>query len=161
MGDASESIADLGIDMFNVHASAGEKAMQEVIKRLNSRKNRPIVLAVTALTSFEENEFYKIYNQSILEKSLAFAEMSYRAGIDGVVSSVFESKNIKEKTSSNFITLTPGIRPFGENRDDQNRIGTIEIAKNNLADFIVVGRPIYQSNDPRGVVEKILIEISK
>ncbi len=161
MGDASESIADLGIDMFNVHASAGEKAMQEVMKRLNSRKNRPIVLAVTALTSFEENEFYKIYNQNILDKSLAFAEMSYRAGIDGVVSSVFESKNIKEKTSSNFITLTPGIRPFGENRDDQNRIGTIEIAKNNLADFIVVGRPIYQSNDPRGVVEKILIEISK
>ncbi len=159
MADASESIADLGIDMFNIHASAGEKAMREVMKRLNSRKNRPIVLSVTALTSFDENDFYKIYNKNVLDKSLDFAEMSYKNGIDGVVSSVFESKKIKELTSSNFITLTPGIRPFGENKNDQERVGTIETAKNNLSDFIVVGRPIYQSKDPRSVVEKILEEI--
>ena len=70
MADAAESIMGLGVDMFNVHASAGRKAMNEVMKRLQPYENRPLVLAVTALTSFDENEFTHVYEKSIDRKSV-------------------------------------------------------------------------------------------
>ncbi len=159
MADASEEIANLGVDMFNIHASAGKSGMDEVMKRLNQRKNRPLVLSVTALTSFANQEFKTLYGESIPKKGIELAKMSFESGVDGVVSSVFESKAIKEATSSDFLTLTPGIRPFGESNDDQKRVGNIYVAKNQHVDFIVVGRPIYNSEDPRGSVEKILAEL--
>jgi len=156
MADASEEIAKLGVDMFNIHASAGIKAMKTVMDRVNEIKNRPIVLSVTALTSFNESDFEVVYNGNILNKSIQFAKDSYSAGVDGVVSSVFESKKIKRNTSDSFLTLTPGIRPFGEDSNDQQRVGNIYVAKHQLVDFIVVGRPIYQANQPSKSVEKIL-----
>ena len=76
-----------------------------------------------------------------------------------MVCSVWESKAIKKTTSAKFITLTPGIRPFSEEAGDQKRVADIKQAKENLVDFIVVGRPIYKSNNPKKVVEKILKEI--
>jgi orotidine-5'-phosphate decarboxylase len=159
MADASEEIAKLGVDMFNIHASAGKRAMQEVMERLSKYKNRPLVLAVTALTSFSDDEFREIYNDSIENKAKEFAKISYQAGLDGVVCSVWESREIKEVTSKDFITLTPGIRPFGEDAGDQKRVADINAAKDNLVDFIVVGRPIYKAKNPKEVVEKILKEI--
>ncbi|WP_040305246.1 orotidine-5'-phosphate decarboxylase [Caminibacter mediatlanticus] len=159
MADASEEIAKLSVDMFNVHASAGKKAMQEVIKRLQNLKKRPLVLAVTALTSFDDEEFKKIYGKNINEKAKEFAKDAYESGLDGVVCSVFESKDIKKITNENFITLTPGIRPFGEENGDQKRVADIKMAKSNLVNFIVVGRPIYKSKNPKEIVEKILKEI--
>jgi len=156
MADASEEIAKLDIDMFNIHSSAGINAMKVVMERLNSLKKRPLVLSVTALTSFSEPEFQAVYNSSILGKSIQFAKDSFDAGVDGVVSSVFESKSIKEHTSNKFLTLTPGIRPFGESADDQHRVGNIFVAKHKLVDFVVIGRPIYKSANPRRSVEKIL-----
>lgn len=156
MADAAESIMGLGVDMFNVHASAGRKAMREVIKRLEPYENRPIVLAVTALTSFEESEFNHVYNQRISDKADRFAQDAHEAGLDGVVCSAYESASIKALTSNAFITLTPGIRPFGEDAGDQERVATIEVAHNEKVDFIVVGRPIYKAENPAEVVEKIL-----
>jgi len=159
MADASEEIAKLEVDMFNVHASSGIKAMQTVMQRLSKFKKRPLVLAVTALTSFDNEEFKKIYGKSIEEKAKEFAIDAYNAGLDGVVCSVWESREIKKITSDKFITLTPGIRPFGENAGDQKRVADIKQAKENLVDFIVVGRPIYKSQNPKEIVEKILKEI--
>ena len=69
---------------------------------------------------------------------------------------MFESRLIKENTDQSFLTLTPGIRPFGENSDDQERVANLALAKEELSDYIVVGRPIYQSSDPLGVVKRIL-----
>jgi len=159
MADAAEEIAKLEVDMFNVHASSGIKAMQTVMKRISKFKKRPLVLAVTALTSFDNEEFKKIYGKSIEEKAKEFAIDAYNAGLDGVVCSVWESREIKKITSDKFITLTPGIRPFGENAGDQKRVADIKQAKENLVDFIVVGRPIYKSQNPKEIVEKILKEI--
>ncbi len=156
MADAAEEIAKREVEMFNVHASAGKRAMQTVMERLEKFPKRPLVLAVTALTSFDEEEFRSVYNDSIEHKANAFAKMSYEAGLDGVVCSVYESRAIKEQTSDDFITLTPGIRPFGESANDQKRVADIHTAKEQKSDFIVVGRPIYQAEDPRSVVEKIL-----
>ena len=159
MADAAESIMGLGVNMFNVHASAGKVAMQTVMQRLEKYENRPIVLAVTALTSFDEANFKAIYNQDIASKADQFAKDTYEAGMDGVVCSTFESASIKAITSDSFATLTPGIRPFGEDAGDQKRVADIAMAKEQRVDFIVVGRPIYKSEDPAAVVSKILTEI--
>lgn len=159
MADAAESIMGLGVDMFNIHASAGPKAMREVMKRLEPYENRPLVLAVTALTSFDENEFIHIYDKAIAAKADQFAQDAHDAGLDGVVCSAYESKSIKSLTSPTFITLTPGIRPFGEDAGDQERVATIQIAQEQKVNFIVVGRPIYKAQNPVEVVEAILREL--
>ena len=159
MADAAESMAGLGVDMFNVHASSGKKAMTMVMDRLSGIEKPPIVLAVTALTSFDEPSFEAIYGQSIDKKVTQFAKDAYESGLNGVVCSVFESQLIKSNTTQNFLTLTPGIRPFGESAGDQQRVADLVTAKQEMSDFIVVGRPIYQSNDPLGVVQKILTRI--
>ncbi len=159
MADAAEEIAKMEIDMFNIHASAGIKAMREVMDRIEKFEKRPLVLAVTALTSFDNEEFKKIYGQDIEIKAKKFAKEAYKAGLDGVVCSVWESLEIKNDTNENFLTLTPGIRPFGENAGDQKRIADIKTAKKHKSDFIVIGRPIYKSDNPKKIVEKILKEI--
>lgn len=159
MADAAESIMGLGVDMFNVHASAGKVAMQTVMQRLEKYEKRPIVLAVTALTSFDEENFKAVYNQDIASKADQFAKDTHEAGMDGVVCSAFESASIKSITSDSFATLTPGIRPFGEDAGDQKRVADIKMAHEQKVDFIVVGRPIYKSENPAEVVEKILASI--
>ena len=145
--------------MFNVHASSGKRAMQSVMERLKPLKKRPIVLAVTALTSFSNEEFADVYNQELATTASKFAKDAYESGLDGVVCSVFESQDIKKSTSNEFLTLTPGIRPFGEDAGDQQRVATISKAKEALVDYIVVGRPIYKADNPQRKVEDILKEL--
>jgi orotidine-5'-phosphate decarboxylase len=156
MADAAEEIAELGVDMFNIHASAGEVAMRTVMERLQKFEARPMVLAVTALTSFDEVGFKTVYGAGIDEKAEQFAKMSYENGLDGVVSSAFESRAIKAATSESFLTLCPGIRPFGEDAGDQQRVATLELAREERVDFAVVGRPIYKDKNPAEKVAKIL-----
>jgi len=156
MADAAEEIAKLGVDMFNIHASAGSVAMKTVMDRLSSYEKRPLVLAVTALTSFDEANFQAVYEKSIDEKAEQFAKMAYENGLDGVVCSTFESRAIKNATSNDFLTLCPGIRPFGENAGDQQRVATLELASEEGVDYPVVGRPIYKDKNPRDKVEQIL-----
>ena len=160
MADAAEEIAKLGVDMFNIHASAGAVAMKTVMERLSIYEKRPLVLAVTALTSFDEENFRMIYEKSIDEKAEQFARMSYENGLDGVVCSSFESRAIKSATSEDFLTLCPGIRPFGEDAGDQQRVATLERAHEEGVNYPVVGRPIYKESDPKGKVEEILKVIS-
>jgi len=159
MADAAEEIAKLGVDMFNIHASAGKVAMKTVMERLSTYEKRPLVLAVTALTSFDEENFSLIYEKGINEKAEQFAKMSYANGLDGVVCSTFESRAIKNATSNEFLTLCPGIRPFGEDAGDQQRVATLELAKVEGVDFPVIGRPIYKDKNPLEKVEKILSKV--
>ncbi len=120
MADAAEEIAKFGlVDMFNVHASAGIEAMKTVMDRIKDIPNKPLVLAVTALTSFDNESFKAIYNEDINTKAIQFAKDTYNSGVDGVVCSAYESFDIKNNTSKDFITLCPGIRPFGEDSGDQ------------------------------------------
>lgn len=159
MADSAEEIADLGVDMFNLHASAGVEAMKKVMHRLEKYEIPPFVLAVTALTSFDEDGFQAVYNQDIQSKADQFAKYAMESGLDGVVCSAFESESIKGITSEKFKTLCPGIRPFGEDAGDQKRVADIAFAKNAFVDFIVIGRPIYKAKNPAEVVRKILEKI--
>jgi orotidine-5'-phosphate decarboxylase len=160
MADAAQEISEFGlVDMFNVHASSGIEAMKAVMDRIKDIPNKPLVLAVTALTSFDNDSFKAIYNEDINTKARKFAKDTYLSGVDGVVCSAYESFDIKNNTSKEFITLCPGIRPFGEDSGDQKRVADIPFAKKNLVDFIVVGRPIYKSSDPKNTVQEILKNI--
>ena len=157
MADSAESIIGLGVDMFNIHASAGKRAMKTVMQRLEKYETRPIVLAVTALTSFSEDEFSAVYENDIASKANQFAKDAMDSGLDGVVCSAFESASIKNITNTEFMTLTPGIRPFGEDAGDQKRVADVAFAKEALVDFIVVGRPIYQAENPCEVDRKSVV----
>jgi orotidine-5'-phosphate decarboxylase len=150
--------------MFNIHASSGKNGMKAVMDILKDLKNPPLVLVVTALTSFDNDEFKTIYNDDIQKKANSFALVAFEVGVDGVVCSTFESFDIKKNTSNNFITLCPGIRPFETTvKDDQKRVANIQKAKKELVDFVVVGRPIYNATNPQLAVKEILdkIEIAK
>ena len=159
MADACEVVSKVGADMINIHASAGEVAMKTVMDRLNALPSRPLVLAVSALTSFDESGFKAVYNSSIKKSVVNMSQMAYASGLDGMVCSVYESLAIKEATSRGFITLTPGIRPIGEDNADQKRVADIATAVQNQADFIVVGRPIYKANSPKEITQRILEHI--
>ncbi|MBR6641644.1 MAG: orotidine-5'-phosphate decarboxylase [Clostridia bacterium] len=159
MADACEVVSKVGADMINIHASAGEVAMKTVMDRLNALPSRPLVLAVSALTSFDESGFKAVYNSSIKKSVVNMSQMAYASGLDGMVCSVYESLAIKEATSREFLTLTPGIRPFGEDNADQKRVADIATAVQNQADFIVVGRPIYKADNPKEITQRILEHI--
>ncbi len=159
MADACEVVSRVGADMINIHASAGVVAMQTVMDRLNALPSRPLVLAVSALTSFDESGFEAVYNSSIKKSVVNMSQMAYASGLDGMVCSVYESLAIKEATSSKFLTLTPGIRPFGEDNADQKRVADLSTATQNQSDFIVVGRPIYKADNPKEIAKKILAQI--
>lgn len=160
MADAAEEIANFGlVDMFNVHASSGYKAMCEVMDRIKDIDNKPLVIAVTALTSFDNDSFKVIYNEDIDTKAINMAKDANDAGLDGVVCSAFESLEIKEATFYGLKTICPGIRPYGEDSGDQKRVANLDLAKENQCDFIVVGRPIYQADYPAGIVKMILAGI--
>ncbi len=160
MADAAESMSNLGVDMFNIHASSGKIAMREVMSRVSELKNPPLVLAVTALTSFDNDDFMQIYNGGLEEKATQFAKDAYESGLNGIVCSAHESRLIKLNTDENFITLTPGIR-LNKTNDDQKRVATVEFAKEEKSNFIVVGRPIYNSGNPLHVVKEIIQRMEK
>lgn len=159
MADACEVISSLGVDIINIHASAGEVAMRVVMDRLNLLPKRPLILAVSALTSFDDSGFKAIYNSDIKKSVINMSQIAYKSGLDGMVCSVYESLAIKGVTSDNFITLTPGIRPFGEANADQKRVADLATAIENHSDFIVVGRPIYTATNPKEIAQKILSQI--
>lgn len=161
MADAAYECAKLDIDLMTLHASSGRIAMQTVMNRLKTCSKRPLVFAITALTSFCDDEFKSVYNTSLDTHTVTLAKFAYESGLDGAVCSVFESRAIKQATQTNFLTLAPGIRPFGEANNDQKRVANLGVAKNSCLDFVVVGRPIYQSNDVVKTFEKIIEEIKK
>lgn len=155
MATATQECIDLGVDMLTIHASSGIQGMKAVSDV--AKTGSMLIFAVTALTSFEDSTFIPIYNAPIASHAKTLALLAQEGGCNGVVCSVHESKEIKSCTS--LLTLTPAIRFQEDLAQDQKRIATPSDAKNAGADFIVVGRPIYQSQNPKTIVEKILEQI--
>lgn len=155
MATATQECIALGVDMLTIHSSSGIEGMRAVSEV--AKDSGLLIFAVTALTSFEDSTFAPIYNAPIASHAKTLALLAQEGGCNGVVCSVLESEQIKSSTS--LLTLTPGIR-FEENpTQDQKRVATPKGAKEAGADFIVVGRPIYQAQDPYAITQKILKEI--
>jgi len=166
VADASRAAVSMGVDMFNLHIGGGMRMMQAAVEAARDEADRigippPILLGVTVLTSLDEDEMRRIYGteRSIRDQVAHMAEMAKSAGLNGVVASPLEIDVIRDRCGEDFTIVTPGVRPEWFERGDQRRVMTPSQALRAGADYIVVGRPIYASDDPRGAAFKIIEEI--
>ena len=144
---AMKVLSQLGVDMTNVHAAGGVEMMKAAREGLGSQAK---LIAVTQLTSTSEAQMQEFQNiqTSLQESVIHYAKKTAEAGLDGVVCSAQEVQVIKQATKPEFICLTPGIRPQGAAIGDQKRVMTPADAYQIGSDYIVVGRPITQAEDP-------------
>jgi len=165
VANAASEVAKMGVFMFNVHASGGAKMMQAAVDAARkaaavAAKPKPLVLAVTVLTSMDEPDLRQMgILRNTDEQVMHLAAIAQEAGCDGVICSVEEASNIRKTLGNNFVIVTPGIRPSGSDIADQKRIATPHSAIEAGADYIVVGRPIIEAQDPVAVANKILEEM--
>ena len=154
---AVAAAAELGVWMVNVHASGGERMMNAAAEAIANKNNKPLLIAVTVLTSMEQADLagigLDIEPQQQVER---LAQLARQSGMDGVVSSAKEIELIKELCGKDFLTVTPGIRPTGSAAGDQRRIMTPQEAVNIGGDYLVVGRPITQSTNPKQICIDII-----
>ncbi|MFT6734950.1 MAG: orotidine-5'-phosphate decarboxylase [Polaribacter sp.] len=146
---AVAAAAELGVWMVNVHASGGERMMVAAAEAIANKSHKPLLIAVTVLTSMEQSDLagigLDITPQQQVER---LAKLSKQSGMDGVVSSAQEIGLIKGLCGKEFLTVTPGIRPAGSEAGDQRRIMTPQQAVNAGGDYMVIGRPITQAKNP-------------
>ena len=163
---AAESATKLGVYMFTIHTSgsyemmkAAADAARETSEKLGIKK--PLVLGVTILTSINQEILEKeiCVKKSLKEYVVYLAKLAKSAGLDGVVASPQEIKEIRASCGNDFIILTPGIRSAGEELNDQKRIMTPKQALEQGADFLVIGRPIRNAKNPVKAAQDILKEM--
>ncbi len=163
---ASRMAARLGVFMFNVHAAGGLQMMQEacVAAADEARKCNvpsPKLIAVTMLTSLSQEEV----NQELLipltveDVVLKYAENAQKAGLDGIVASAMEAERMKQRLGSNFMIVTPGIRPGWADKADQERVVTPRKAFELGSDYIVIGRPLTEAPDPAEAAARLFDEL--
>ncbi|KTD00768.1 orotidine-5'-phosphate decarboxylase [Fluoribacter gormanii] len=158
---ACKAGAELGVWMMNVHASGGMSMMQSARNAIDSYgASRPILIAVTVLTSFNQIELTSVgINTPVIDHVKKLAILTKESGLDGVVCSAQEVQAIKNTCGQQFITVTPGIRMPNNAKDDQSRVMTPKQAIEEGSDYLVVGRPITQAVNPEQVVAEILKNI--
>ncbi|MGY4026161.1 orotidine-5'-phosphate decarboxylase [Aeromonas rivuli] len=142
--------AELGVWMVNVHASGGERMMRAAKAALVPYGDKaPLLIGVTVLTSMEQEDLQGIgLDISPAEQVLRLARLARASGLDGVVCSANEARELKAELGDDFTLVTPGIRPLGAAQGDQRRVMTPREAVAAGADYLVIGRPITQSADP-------------
>lgn len=150
-------LAELGVDMVNVHAQGGSKMMQAAVEAYKSVHSEGTILAVTQLTSLSEEQFIQETKSqlSLEENIIHYAQLAQQSGIDGVVCSPLESEAVHAACGKAFLTVTPGIRLSDAQADDQSRVVTPNRARQLGSDYIVVGRPITLADDPVQAYQKI------
>ena len=154
--------ADLGVWMLNVHASGGRKMMEAAKEAVDQSAHKPLLIAVTVLTSMDEAGLREIgVDRRPAEQVKHLAGLAQQSGLDGVVCSAQETADLRATFGEDFVLVTPGIRPAGTNAGDQSRIMTPASAVRAGSDYLVVGRPITQAEDPLTVLRTINQEIEK
>jgi len=154
-----------GVHMMTLHASGGHEMMARAAEEaaMEAKKegvSRPILLAVTILTSLKNKQLEEIgMMNDILNQVLKLASLAHKAGMDGVICSPQEIEIIKREFGSNLLVVTPGIRPSWAAVNDQKRIMTPSLAFQKGADYIVIGRPIIRAPSPSMAFNKIEEEL--
>jgi orotidine-5'-phosphate decarboxylase len=146
----------LKVKMLTLHINGGQEMLKAAVESAavqaeTLKVSRPLLVGVTVLTSQKTKP----------SKVLALAKQGLACGLDGVVCSVHEAAVLRRKIKKDFILVTPGIRPDIAGKDDQKRTATVNLAVKAGSDFLVIGRPILQSADPRLATEKILGDLSR
>ena len=153
---AVQAAARLGVWMVNVHALGGRKMMQAAQAALAEFENRPLLIAVTVLTSMEQEDLAEIgLTGSPEDNVVRLAKLAQSSGLDGVVCSAQEAAILRQTLGNDFCLVTPGIRPAGSDINDQKRIMTPREAMDSGSSYLVVGRPITQSDSPIAVLNSI------
>lgn len=158
---ACEAAADLGCWMVNVHAAGGRAMMQAARERIDRCRHRPLLIAVTVLTSLSGANLAEVgVVGAPREAVLRLARLAHGAGMDGVVCSPQEVSLLREHLPSTFALVTPGVRPAGAETGDQVRVATPAAAIGAGADYLVIGRPITRAADPLAALSAIEQEIA-
>ncbi|MCK5901908.1 MAG: orotidine-5'-phosphate decarboxylase [Cocleimonas sp.] len=155
-----KAAAKLDVWMMNVHASGGAVMMQAAQKALSSFDQPPKLIAVSVLTSMNNEQLRSIgVAKKAKDHVLNLSTLAKKAGLDGMVCSAHEAQALREVMGKGFLLVTPGIRLEGSGHDDQQRVMTPREAMQAGVSYIVVGRPITQSAYPLAVIQQINHEI--
>jgi orotidine-5'-phosphate decarboxylase len=158
---AVATAAKMGVWMVNVHASGGQRMMEAAQEALVGFKQKPLLIAVTVLTSMEQTDLAGIgLDMSPQLQVERLAVLAQNSGLDGVVCSAQEAVSLKALCGKDFNLVTPGIRPSFAQQGDQRRIMTPSQAIEAGVDYMVIGRPITQAKDPIEALTLIEQEIS-
>lgn len=163
---AGEEATKHQVSMFNLHALGGLEMMRKTVEASRAVAKhlgipRPLILAVTILTSMNEETLKEVGVQGpIAEEVGRLASLAQKAGVDGVVASPWEIEVIRQQCGEKFHIVTPGIRHPADKKDDQKRTLTPKEAIEAGADYLVIGRPIKEARDPIEAVQKIVEDIS-
>lgn len=157
---ACRAAADLGCWMMNVHAAGGGAMLSAARAALDDGTERPLLVAVTVLTSIDESTLRSVgVTGSIAEQVARLAALTEYAGLDGVVCSPLEIVLLRAQRGSSFKLITPGVRAAASGQDDQLRVATPDAAIRAGANYLVVGRPVTQAPDPLAALAAINAEI--
>ena len=154
---AMSRLSELDVDMCNIHAAGGSEMMKYALEGLTRADGtRPKLIAVTILTSIGETTLSDelLLKASLPETVISYASLAAKNGLDGVVCSPLEARQVKEACGKEFLTVTPGVRFADGEKGDQVRVTTPERAKELGSDYIVVGRPITAAVDPVAAYER-------
>ncbi len=161
VAQACGAAADLGVWMVNVHALGGRRMMTAARAALGRAPERPLLIAVTVLTSMDEQDLREVgLSGSAEDNVVRLAVLARDAGVDGVVCSAREAARLRQQCGDDFRLVTPGIRPGGVETQDQKRTVTPQQAVRDGADYLVIGRPITQAPDPLAALQAIQNEIN-
>jgi len=158
---AMSVLSNLDVDMTNLHAAGTIDMMKAAVEGLTKPDGtRPILIAVTQLTSTSEERMQNelLINASINDTIVKYSENAKAAGLDGVVCSPLEAGMVKDACGKEFYTVTPGVRFADGDVGDQVRVTTPEKAKEIGSDYIVVGRPVTQADDPVAAYKRCVAE---
>lgn len=159
-GSVAAASALAGVRMMTLHASGGLAMMRAAREAAGDKKNRPALLGVTILTSLDAPSLRQIGIAGTPgARALALAGLAKEAGLDGVVASAHEARDIRRACGPKFLIVVPGVRPTSAAVNDQSRVATPAEAIRSGADYLVVGRPITGVKNPRisaiGIAEEI------
>ena len=158
---AMSVLSRLDADIVNLHAAGGSNMMKAAIEGLTRDDgSRPLLIAVTQLTSTDQQlmESELLIEKPLEEVVIVYAQNAAVSGLDGVVCSPLEAGRVHEACGANFLTVTPGVRFAEGDTGDQKRVTTPRKARELGADYIVVGRPITQADDPVAAYRKCVKE---
>lgn len=157
VASAVREAAALGVSMLTVHASGGKRMLHAAAESAREQDRQILVLAVTVLTSMDEEELHQIgVGAGVSDHVLMLGGMALEAGCGGLVASAHEAAQLRRRFGQQFAVVTPGVRPAGTARNDQSRVVTPADAIAAGASHIVVGRPITEAADPSAQAKAII-----
>jgi len=161
VASACHAAAELGVWMVNVHALGGERMLLAAREGIARAGRRPLLIAVTILTSMDAHDLAGVgLSGTPADNVMRLAALARSCELDGVVCSSRETAMLRARLGSEFLLVTPGIRPAGAASDDQRRVMTPVDAINNGSSYLVIGRPVTRADDPVSVLRTINSELS-